>query len=134
MVKRRKALQSYVKRWAVFFGLFILFVIVLADTVHMGWLEIVYYFPGGDKVGHFSLFGLLSFVVNLSVFEARPLGDKRRLALITSLILMIFIGLEEYAQRFFPTRSPDILDFLASCAGVTFFTWLAVKLKTPRVD
>ncbi len=107
--------------------------IVLADTGHIGLLERVYDFPNGDKIGHFVLFGLLSFVVNLSVFEARPSTDKQRLAVVTSLILMVFIGLEEYSQRFFPKRSSDFFDFLASCAGVLFFAWLALKLKTPRV-
>jgi len=81
-------------------------------------------------VGHFVLFGLLSFVINLSVFEARPLANKKWLALTTSLIVALFVGLEEYSQRFFPVRSSDIFDFLASCAGIAFFAWLAVKLKT----
>jgi len=45
------------------------------------------------------------------------------------LILVLFIGLEEYSQRFFPTRTADIFDFLASCAGVTLFAWLAYRLK-----
>jgi VanZ family protein len=121
------------KRWAIFFGLFIVLVIVLADTGHLGGVGKIYDFPGGDKVGHFVLFGLLSFVINLSVFEARPLAplaDKGWLALISSLILAVFVGLEEYSQRFFPVRSSDIFDFLASCAGIAFFAWLTVKLKT----
>ncbi len=117
------------KRWAVFFGLFMVLIIILADTGHMGALPKVYDFPYGDKVGHFTLFGLLSFVINLSVFEARPFADKRRLAVITSLVLALFIGFEEYSQRFFHTRQSDIFDFLASCAGVTFFAWLAYRLK-----
>ena len=121
------------KRWAIFFGLFIVLVIILADTGHLGALGEVYDFPGGDKVGHFVLFGLLSFVIHLSVFEARPLAslaDKNRLALITSLMIALFVGLEEYSQRFFPVRSPDIFDFLASGVGIVCFAWLAVKLKT----
>jgi VanZ family protein len=69
-------------------------------------------------------------VINLSVFEARPLADKKRLALITSLIIAVFVGLEEYSQRFFPARAADIFDFLASCAGIAFFAWLAIKLKS----
>jgi polysaccharide biosynthesis protein VpsQ len=117
------------KRWAIFFGLFIILIIILADTRHLGYLGRVYDFPNGDKVGHFVLFGVLSFVVNLSVFEARPLTDKKRLAVITSLLLALFIGLEEYSQRFFPARTADIFDFLASCAGVTLFAWLAYRLK-----
>jgi VanZ family protein len=117
------------KRWAIFFGLFIVLVIILADTNHLGYLGRIYDFPNGDKVGHFVLFGLLSFVVNLSVFEARPLADKRRLAVITSLLLALFIGLEELSQIFFPVRTADIFDFLSSCAGVTFFAWLAYRLN-----
>ncbi|HUH98062.1 MAG TPA: VanZ family protein [Anaerolineales bacterium] len=118
------------KRWAVFFGLFIILIIVLADAGRLGALDRIYDFPFGDKVGHFVLFGLLSFVINLSVFEARPGAPKGRLAVRTSLILALFIGLEEYIQRFFPTRRSDIFDFLASCAGVTSLAWLAVVLKS----
>ncbi len=103
--------------------------ILLADTGHIGELGRIYDFPNGDKIGHFILFGLLSFVVNLSVFEARPSSDKRRLAVITSLILALFIAAEELSQNFFPTRTADIFDFFASCAGVAFFAWLAYRLK-----
>ena len=115
--------------WAILFGLFIVFVIAVADTGHIGLLGRVYAFPNGDKVGHFVLFGLLSLVLSLSAFEARPGDDKRRLAILVSLALAAFVGLEEYSQRYFPTRHADILDFLASCAGVAFFAWLAVRLK-----
>ena len=117
------------KRWAIFFGLFIIAVIILADTNHMGFLGRVYDFPNGDKVGHFVLYGLLSLVVNLSVFEARPTSDFKRLAVITSLILALLIGLEEYSQRFFPTRTSDWIDLTASYLGVALFAWLAVRLK-----
>ena len=112
-----------------FFKHYIILIIILADTRHLGYVGLLYDFPNGDKVGHFVLFGLLSFVVNLSVFEARPAGDKKRLAVITSLLLALFIGIEEYSQRFFPARTADIFDFLASCAGVTFFAWLAYRLN-----
>lgn len=95
----------------------------------MGYLGRVYDFTNGEKVGHFLLFGLLSFVVNLSACEARPFADKKRLVLITSTILALFIGHEEYSQRFFPARTADIFDFLARCAGVPFFAWLAYRLK-----
>ena len=54
------------KRWAIIFGLFMVLIIILADTGHRGALPKVYDFPYGDKVGHFTLFGLLSFVINLT--------------------------------------------------------------------
>jgi len=117
------------KRWAIFFGLFILIIIILADTGHLGMLGRVYDIPYGDKVGHFVLFGLLCFVVNLSVFEGHPLADKKRLTVVTSLILACLIGFEELSQAFFPRRTADIFDFLASCMGVTFFAWLAYRIK-----
>ena len=117
------------KRWAIFFGLFIIAIIILADTNHMGFLGRVYDFPYGDKAGHFILYGLLSLVVNFCVFEARPHSDFKRLAVITSLILALLIGAEEYSQQFFPSRTSGIIDLAASYLGVAFFAWLAVKLK-----
>ncbi len=117
------------KRWAIFFGFFIIAIILLADFDALGFLGKIYDFSYGDKVGHFILYGLLSLVVNLSVFEAHPSSDFKRLAVITSLILALLIGLEEYSQRFFSTRTSDWFDLAASYLGVTFFAWLAVRLK-----
>lgn len=118
------------KPWAIFFGLFLLFIIVLADIGNLGWLGRVYSIPYGDKVGHFVLFGLLSFVVDLSLFQNRPAQDRRRLAMIASLIIITVIGLEEISQNWFPTRSADLFDWLSGCAGVILFSWLAVRIKT----
>jgi VanZ family protein len=117
------------KRWAVFFGLFILAVIILADTGHLGFLHAVYDVPLGDKAGHLILFGLLSFVVNLSVFEARPNADFRRDAIIASSILALLMAFEEFSQLWFPTRKFDLLDLAAGYLGVALFTWLAIHLK-----
>ena len=117
------------KRWAIFFGLFMVIIIALADTGHLGKLGLVYEFPGGHWVGHFVLFGLLSFVVNWSVFEEKPLSNRTRIAILTSLIIALFVGLEEFSQRFLPTRHSDLLDFTFSCLGIAFFAWLAVRLK-----
>jgi len=125
------------KRWAVFFGLFIVAIIILADEGRLGPLYRLYNFPYGDKAGHFLLYGLLSLVVNLSVFEARPAIDLGKLALATSLVLALLIGLEEYSQRFFPTRTSDWVDLAAGYLGVALFAWLAVRLKQqnqPRND
>ena len=117
------------KRWAIFFGLFIVAIIILADVGDLGFLHAVYDVPLGDKAGHFILFGLLSFVINLSVFEARPASDFRRDAVIASLILALLMALEELSQLWFPMRNFDLLDLTAGYLGVAFFTWLAVRLK-----
>jgi hypothetical protein len=48
-------------------------VLVAADTTNnLGFLGRVYNFRYGDKAGHFALFGALSLLANLSVFEERP--------------------------------------------------------------
>jgi len=117
-------------RWAVFFGLFIVVIIILANTRHLGSLGRIYNIPFGDKVGHFFLFGLLSLIVNLAVFEARPKQEISRLALVTSLILAFFIGLEELSQQWIPPRTSSVFDLAASYLGVTFFAWCAVRLKS----
>ena len=125
------------KRLAFIFGLFIIIIIILADTRRLGTLDAIYNIPYGDKVGHFFLFGLFSMVVNLSVFESRSAsGTKNRFeanykrsAIITSLIIAVFVGLEEFSQLWFPSRTSSLFDLLASYLGIASFTWLALRLK-----
>ena len=125
------------KRLALLFGLFIVIIVILADTRRLAPLGFIYDFPYGDKVGHFFLFGLFSLVVNLAVFESRwaPAAgislkrDYRRPAAVTSLIIAFFVALEEFSQMWFPSRTFSLFDLSASFLGIAFFTWLALKLK-----
>lgn len=124
------------KRLAFIFGLMIIIIVILADTRHLGFLGALYDFPYGDKVGHFFLFGLFSLVVNLSVFESRTASAAdasikpgyNRIAINTSLIIAAFAGLEEFSQLWFPSRTSSLFDLLASCLGIAFFTWLALRI------
>lgn len=120
------------KRWAIFFGLFLVVIIALADTGHLGYLGLVYRFPGGDRLGHFVLFGLLSFVIDWSLFEEHPSSSRMRLAIPAGVLLILLVGLEEFSQRFFPARHSDWVDFAFSCLGVIAFALLAVKLHERR--
>ncbi len=120
------------KKWAVAFGVVIVGIIVLADRGQLGFLGRLYDFPYGDKVGHFVLYGVLSLLVNLAVFEAWPRGDRLSLALRASLLLALLIGLEEYSQRWFRTRHSSWTDLLASYLGVAFFAWLAMTIDQRR--
>jgi hypothetical protein len=120
------------KKWAALFGTVIIAVIVLADRGQLGFLSRFYDFPHGDKVGHFSLFGLLSLLVNLAVFEAWPKRDRLPLALRASVLLAALIGLEEYSQQWFPTRHSSIWDLTASYLGVIFFAWMALRIDQAR--
>jgi VanZ family protein len=88
-------------------------------------LEPLYDFPGGDKAGHFILFGILSFLLNKSALVLFPKRTPARLVLTVSLLLSIVIGLEEWSQSLFPTRTMSLIDLGASYAGVLVFALLA---------
>ena len=91
----------FMKWLAVLFIVFIIVVIVLANNGELGSLHFIYDFPNGDKVGHFILFGILTFLFDLTFFQALPHADRKRIAIIIGLILAVLIGLEEFSQNFF---------------------------------
>jgi VanZ family protein len=121
------------KRLLTATGLFALLIVAIvmganADMLPSA-LERLTYFPGGDKAGHFILFGILSFLLNKSALTLLPNRTPTRLVLTVSLLLAILIGLEEWSQSLFPARTMDITDLLASYAGVTAFALLAFRTK-----
>jgi polysaccharide biosynthesis protein VpsQ len=132
--------NNLIKAMAVIFGIFIIIVIIMADTRHLGFIYALYDFPLGDKVGHFILFGILSFLINLSIKSKvssvdgipKSTHDETRSVIETSLLLALFVGLEEFSQRWFPSRTSDLLDLAASYLGISLFALLAWKLKTRR--
>ena len=118
-------------KWlAILFFLFIILVIVLAD---MGALprifSWVYDFPGGDKIGHFVLYGILTFLLDLAFFQSLPHSDWKRVAVMIGLVLALLIGLEEFSQKWFVRRTFSLLDLSFSYLGVLFFSWVALKRK-----
>jgi hypothetical protein len=61
-------------KWAaaVLFALFILLVIILADMGQLGVFGFLNRIPYGDKVGHFLLYGILTLLIDLSLFRSLP--------------------------------------------------------------
>lgn len=120
-------------KWlAIGFSIFIIAVIVLADTSLLpGVIRGLYDFPNGDKLGHFVLYGILSLLLDLA-FTARPGVNLPRALWTVSLVLSILIGLEEWSQSLFDSRTMDIVDLLASYAGVTVFALLAWWMRKRR--
>ena len=118
------------KKWLLFatflFSLFIIALVIGADAGKFPQpLKYLYDFPGGDKAGHFILFGVLSFLLDSSALVLFPRQNSVRLVLTISLLLSILIGLEEWSQALFPARTMSITDLIASYAGVTLFACLA---------
>jgi hypothetical protein len=132
--------DKFMKLLAISFGILIIIIVILADTRHLGFLYPVYDFPFGDKVGHFIIFGLLSLLVNLSVLGTGAPSDSstpasaetKRTVIKTSLILALIVGLEEFSQRWFPSRTSDWFDLFASYLGIASFAYLAIAIKTKR--
>ncbi len=124
-------------KWlAILFGCFIITIIVLADLGKLGFLYSIYDFPYGDKVGHFILYGILTFLIDLSLLHSSAQGtgatltkSRKRLAVKVGFILAFAITVEELSQQFFSKRTFDLVDLMASYFGVIVFSWLALKIK-----
>jgi len=118
-------------KWiAILFFLFIVLIIVLADRGMLGVLGVVNQIPFGDKAGHFFLYGILTLLVDLALFRSRPNLDPKLLAIKCGLILALLIGLEEFSQQYFPSRTFDLVDLTFSYLGVVFFSWVALRTKS----
>ena len=118
-------------KWAaILFALFIVLIIILADSGRLGILAALNQIPFGDKAGHFILYGILALLINLSLFRSFPLHNQLGIVVLSGLILVLLIGVEEYSQQFFARRTFDLVDLAFSYLGVIFFSWLAIKTKT----
>jgi VanZ family protein len=118
-------------KWlASLFTVFIILIIVLADAgVLARYVGFVYEFPWGDKAGHFILYGILSLLLNLTLFRSHPDQSRRLLAVKLGFLLALLIGLEEFSQQYFSNRTFDLVDLSFSYMGLLCFSWVAVKAK-----
>ena len=100
-------------KWlTILFALFIILIIVLADLGKLG-----------------ILYGILTLLINLTLFRSIPFQGQIRVAIISDLTLALLIGLEEFSQRYFSSRTFSLGDLTASYLGVIFFSWLALRRK-----
>lgn len=111
------------------FFVFICWIIWLADTGRSSvFFTLVKMLPYGDKLGHFLLFGPLTFGLNAAL-QFRKAHFGQMAAPLGSLLVLCFVLLEELSQHFFPRRTLDLLDLLADGAGIALFTWLSLLLE-----
>ena len=118
-------------KWlAILFTIFIILIIVLADTGTLRhYVGFLYDFPFGDKLGHFLLYGILTLLIDLALFRSFPDQSPGRLAVKCGLVLALLIGLEEFSQKYFSSRSFDLVDLTFSYLGVLFFSLAAIQMK-----
>ena len=87
--------------------------------------------PGGDKLGHFLLMGLFSFLLNVSL-SCRTVRVFAVRVLLGSVIAGAAVTLEELSQIFVRYRTFDLVDLFFDYAGIWTFGRLALHLKLRR--
>jgi hypothetical protein len=80
--------------------------------------------PYGDKLGHFFLMGILSFLINL-LLQSRTVGFGKLRYLLGSLIVLVVVSIEECSQMFIRGRTFDWGDLAADFAGIIIFGEIA---------
>ena len=106
-------------------------VLLADDRQYHGLFDGVRRIPGGDKLGHFLLMGLLSFLLNVSL-DCRTLRVFGRTLLTGSLVACVAVTLEELSQLFVRYRTFDFADLLFDYGGIWVFGRLALRLKIRR--
>ncbi len=118
----------------LFLILVIIPTIILADLGRLpGFLAVIYAFPDGDKLGHFGLYGILAFLL-VAVVPVASEQKPWRNALLSCLILIAVIGIEEVSQILLANRSADPVDFICSVLGVGVFGCAAWLVKRKKVS
>ena len=121
------------KYFAALFLAFIIGLIVLADADLLpDFINAIYDFPNGDKVGHFVLYGLLNFFITRAFLSSLPTRRGGWATLSVGLILALFVALEELSQMFFSARTFSLLDLTASLLGIIVGGWVANKPNVPK--
>lgn len=119
--------------FAALFLAFIVGLIVLADADLLpDFINAIYDFPNGDKVGHFVLYGLLNFFITRAFLSSLLTRRSGWVTLSVGLILALFVALEELSQMFFSARTFSLLDLFASLLGIIVGGWVAYKIKGPK--
>jgi VanZ family protein len=122
-------IRSTRARWALMVHLTLIGSVSLAAYLGVFSLRVVTRLPFADKGLHFVLVGATAFWI------ARGWGDPRvRRLPVAVLVPFVIATLDESLQAFFPSRSAELLDWLANTSGILFF-WLLARLgPRPRAS
>ncbi|NCC51194.1 MAG: VanZ family protein [Spartobacteria bacterium] len=84
-------------------------------------------FPGGDKLLHFGVYGVLSIFLWVALIKGHGLRPMSACVL-AMLITSAYGALDEWHQSFIPERSVELADWLADTGGGIVFLLLAMRL------
>ena len=113
--------------------LFIAFIAVVLVFVDMGWKMFIFdwidYLPFRDKTGHFLLIGGLAFFVNI-LLDLKQIQISKHQFLLGSVLVFVFVTIEEGSQHFISTRNCELLDLICNYIGIFVFGKLAKRVGT----
>ena len=122
-------MSAKIKIVAVIYVFVLAGIVVLADMPATQFLfTFISKVSFGDKIGHFCLMGVFSFVVNLAL-GAKTIRVWKLNYLLGSAIVSLIVAGEEFSQIFIGGRSFDAGDLLADAAGIFLFGELARLLN-----
>ena len=115
------------------FFLFILWIIIVADSADYNYaFFMVGTIPYGDKIAHALLYGVMAMLLNFGLdFKTKQfLGLNLQVG---AMIVLLFAGLEELSQYYFPSRTLDIYDFVADFIGVVLASFISKPFRKFRI-
>jgi hypothetical protein len=116
---------------AIYFLLLAAIVFLVDRPATQPLFRFIYSIPYGDKIGHFCLMGVFSFLLNLALkAKAIKLG-KLNLPL-GSLVVLLVVVVEEFSQLWVRGRTFDVGDLLFDSAGIVLFGELARQFVMRR--
>lgn len=119
------------KKLTILYALFLATIVVGANTgVLKPFLDWLHMLPWGDKVCHFVLVGMLSFLVSVTLSNKIRRWPKRTVVLGTIVILASLTSLEELSQSMLTFRRFSQGDLLANVLGTFCFGLVALFVPT----
>ena len=117
-------------KWITGLFILVLSLIVLIANLGLGieYFPFIYTIPGLDKIGHFILMGILSFLVNL-LFKAEKIQLLSKEFLIGSLVVILVVSLEEISQLFLIYRAFNWVDLAFDLGGIFLGGRLTILVK-----
>lgn len=79
--------------------------------------------PWGDKISHIFFYGLLALLLNLST-KCKCISVRDYSLYLGSILVFLFVTLEEFSQYLIPARTFDLKDYVASLFGIWVFSFL----------
>lgn len=121
------ALRWFARLVTLVYLLFIVWAVLATDQGELPEpFMLVYKYPGLDKLTHFVLLGLMTYLLNISLAN-RQINLFSRSVLLGSAITFLLVILEEFSQLFISTRTSTWGDLASSTLGILIADWLSRK-------